>query len=83
MPMPAGNDLPNLSSNHCANLFGWREAPELAEYLRQLDIGPENADPLEILAAPGFWKTLQMFDQDYDFVLFDSTPLLAALGRPA
>jgi Mrp family chromosome partitioning ATPase len=35
-------------------------------------------NPLEILAAPGFWKTLQMFDQDYDFVLFDSTPLLAA-----
>jgi hypothetical protein len=34
MPMPAGNDLPDLSSNHCANLFGWREAPELAEYLR-------------------------------------------------
>ena len=35
-------------------------------------------NPLEILAAPDFWKTLQMFDQDYDFVLFDSTPLLAA-----
>ena len=36
MPMPAGNDLPALSSNHCANLFGWREAPELAEYLRRV-----------------------------------------------
>jgi hypothetical protein len=36
MPMPAGNDLPNLSSNHCANLFGWREAPELAGYLRRV-----------------------------------------------
>ena len=35
-------------------------------------------NPVEILAAPGFWKTLQMFDHDYDFVLFDSTPLLAA-----
>ena len=35
-------------------------------------------NPLEILAAPGFWRTLQMFDQDYDFVLFDSTPLLLA-----
>ena len=35
-------------------------------------------NPLEILAAPAFWKTLQMFDQDYDFVLFDSMPLLAA-----
>jgi Mrp family chromosome partitioning ATPase len=35
-------------------------------------------NPLEILASPVFWKTLQMFDQDYDFVLFDSTPLLAA-----
>ncbi|HTG22631.1 MAG TPA: hypothetical protein VK681_21490 [Reyranella sp.] len=36
MPMPAGNDLPDLSSKHCANLFGWREAPELAEYLRRV-----------------------------------------------
>jgi len=36
MPIPAGNDLPDLSSNHCANLFGWREAPELAEYLRHV-----------------------------------------------
>jgi hypothetical protein len=37
MPMPAGNDLPNLSSNHCANLFGWREdLPELADYLRRV-----------------------------------------------
>ena len=35
-------------------------------------------NPLEILAAPAFWKNLQMFDQDYDFVLFDSTPLLSA-----
>jgi hypothetical protein len=32
MPVPACNDLPNLSSNHCANLFGWREdLPELAD----------------------------------------------------
>ena len=36
VPMPAGNDLPSLSINHCANLFGWREAPELAEYLRRV-----------------------------------------------
>jgi hypothetical protein len=42
MPMPAGNDLPDLSSNHCANLFGWREAPELAEYLRRGDLMPDE-----------------------------------------
>ena len=33
-------------------------------------------NPVEILAAPAFWKMLQMFDPDYDFVLFDSPPLL-------
>jgi hypothetical protein len=38
VPMPADNNLPNLSSNHCANLFGWREdAPEFAQYLRRVD----------------------------------------------
>jgi hypothetical protein len=36
-PLPAGNDLPDLSSNHCATLFGWHEdLPELAEYLRRV-----------------------------------------------
>jgi Mrp family chromosome partitioning ATPase len=33
-------------------------------------------NPVEILAAPGFWKMLQTFDQDHDFILFDSSPLL-------
>jgi Mrp family chromosome partitioning ATPase len=32
---------------------------------------------VEILAAPGFWKMLQTFDSDHDFILFDSSPLLA------
>jgi hypothetical protein len=44
VPMPAGNDLPNLSSNHCANLFGWREdLPELADYLRRVGEGEKTA----------------------------------------
>jgi Mrp family chromosome partitioning ATPase len=34
-------------------------------------------NPVEILAAPGFWKMLQAFDSDNDFILFDSPPLLA------
>ncbi|HEX8185605.1 MAG TPA: CpsD/CapB family tyrosine-protein kinase [Blastocatellia bacterium] len=34
-------------------------------------------NPVEILAAPGFWKMLQAFDLDHDFILFDSSPLLA------
>ncbi|HVG21788.1 MAG TPA: CpsD/CapB family tyrosine-protein kinase, partial [Blastocatellia bacterium] len=34
-------------------------------------------NPLELLAAPGFWKMLQTFDVDYDFILFDSSPLLS------
>ena len=34
-------------------------------------------NPVELLAAPGFWKMLQMFDADHDFILFDSSPLLA------
>jgi Mrp family chromosome partitioning ATPase len=34
-------------------------------------------NPVELLAAPGFWKMLQTFDADHDFVLFDSSPLLA------
>lgn len=33
-------------------------------------------NPVELLAAPGFWKMLQLFDADHDFVLFDSSPLL-------
>lgn len=33
-------------------------------------------NPVELLAAPGFWKMLQAFDHDHDFVLFDSSPLL-------
>ncbi len=34
-------------------------------------------NPVEMLAAPGFWKLLKLFDADYDFVLFDSSPLFA------
>jgi Mrp family chromosome partitioning ATPase len=33
-------------------------------------------NPVELLAAPGFWKMLQLFDADHDFILFDSSPLL-------
>jgi Mrp family chromosome partitioning ATPase len=33
------------------------------------------ANPTELLAAPGFWKMLQTFDVDHDFILFDSSPL--------
>ncbi|MFL6215159.1 MAG: CpsD/CapB family tyrosine-protein kinase [Blastocatellia bacterium] len=33
-------------------------------------------NPVELLAAPGFWKLLQLFDADHDFILFDSSPLL-------
>lgn len=32
-------------------------------------------NPAELLAMPGFWKLLQAFDADYDFVLFDSSAL--------
>lgn len=32
-------------------------------------------NPTELLAAPGFWKMLQAFDADHDFILFDSSPL--------
>ncbi|MEK6408471.1 MAG: CpsD/CapB family tyrosine-protein kinase [Acidobacteriota bacterium] len=32
-------------------------------------------NPAELLAAPGFWKMLQSFDADHDFILFDSSPL--------
>src|SRR5262249_20198843 len=31
---------------------------------------------VELMADPGFWKMLQTFDGDHDFVLFDSAPLL-------
>lgn len=34
-------------------------------------------NPVEILAAPGFWKMLKAFDSDHDFILFDSPPLLS------
>lgn len=37
---------------------------------------PENA--AELLASPDFGRLLDAFDCDYDFVLFDSAPLLAA-----
>jgi capsular exopolysaccharide synthesis family protein len=33
-------------------------------------------NPAEILASPMFWKMLQVFDHDHDFILFDSSPLL-------
>ena len=43
VPMPVGNDLPSLSINHCANLFGWREdLPELADYLRRVGEGEKT-----------------------------------------
>lgn len=32
-------------------------------------------NPAELFAAPGFWKMLQSLDADYDFILFDSSPL--------
>jgi len=32
-------------------------------------------NPAELLAMPGFWKMLQAFDADYDFILFDSPAL--------
>jgi Mrp family chromosome partitioning ATPase len=32
-------------------------------------------NPAELLAMPGFWKMLQAFDADYDFILFDSSAL--------
>lgn len=32
-------------------------------------------NPAELLAMPGFWKMLQAFDADYDFILFDSAAL--------
>lgn len=35
-------------------------------------------NPAELFAAPGFWKLLQSLDADYDFVLFDSSPLTTA-----
>jgi Mrp family chromosome partitioning ATPase len=31
---------------------------------------------VELMAAPDFWKMLQSFDEYYDFILFDSSPLL-------
>ena len=39
-------------------------------------------NPVEIFAAPGFWKMLQMFDAQHDFILFDSPPLLE-MGDPS
>jgi len=42
-----------------------------------LPTGRRVENPVEILAAPGFWKMLQTFDLDHDFILFDSSPLLA------
>lgn len=33
-------------------------------------------NPAELFAAPGFWKMLQSMDADYDFILFDSSPLM-------
>jgi capsular exopolysaccharide synthesis family protein len=33
-------------------------------------------NPAEILASPLFWKMVQLFDQEHDFILFDSSPLL-------
>jgi Mrp family chromosome partitioning ATPase len=39
-------------------------------------------NPVEVLAAPAFWKMLKAFDADHDFILFDSPPLLAP-GDPS
>ncbi len=39
-------------------------------------------NPVEVLAAPAFWKMLKAFDADHDFVLFDSPPLLST-GDPS
>jgi capsular exopolysaccharide synthesis family protein len=33
-------------------------------------------NPAEVLASPVFWKMLQVFDPEHDFILFDSSPLL-------
>ena len=33
-------------------------------------------NPAEVLASPVFWKMLQVFDPEHDFILFDSPPLL-------
>jgi Mrp family chromosome partitioning ATPase len=33
---------------------------------------------VELLASPNFWQMLQQFDAGHDFVLFDSSPLLAS-----
>jgi Mrp family chromosome partitioning ATPase len=41
-----------------------------------LPTGARVDNPLELLADPGFWKMLQTFDLDHDFILFDSSPLL-------
>jgi hypothetical protein len=39
-PMPAGSDLPELSSTHASKLFGWSSnLPELDEYLRRVRLG--------------------------------------------
>ncbi len=32
-------------------------------------------NPAVLFAVPGFWKMLQSFDADHDFILFDSSPL--------
>ena len=32
-------------------------------------------NPAVLFAVPGFWKMLQTFDADHDFILFDSSPL--------
>ena len=32
-------------------------------------------NPAILFAVPGFWKMLQSFDADHDFILFDSSPL--------
>jgi Mrp family chromosome partitioning ATPase len=33
-------------------------------------------NPAEILASPLFWKMVQVFESEHDFILFDSSPLL-------
>jgi capsular exopolysaccharide synthesis family protein len=41
-----------------------------------LPVREQVDNPAEVLASPMFWKMLQVFDHDHDFILFDSSPLL-------
>ncbi len=47
------------------------------ENLSVVTCGPIQANPAEILTAPEFEQSLQVYRQQYDFVIVDSPPLLA------